>query len=145
MATKTTGNAPASAQTAASPAAETPAAGASVKLPQNPAIPLQADLLAQYKALYDQYESAIRGTTDTNLLDSLLDQRDEVGAVLEANDDYILAQNTANYEQVLTQIGIANKGMADVKAQIEKIAKDIGRYAAVLATINKILGMVPLG
>jgi len=112
-------------------------------VPANPEIPLAPDVLTAYKSLYDQYESAIENTTDTTLLEKLNTSQQAVADVINLNNQAILNQNTDTFAKVLTQIGVANKAISDLKAQIEKIAKDIGMYAGILAGIDKVLGMIP--
>ena len=112
-------------------------------VPANPEIPLKPDVLAAYKSLYDQYESAIENTTDTALLEKLNTSQQAVADVINLNNQAILNQNTETFAKVLAQIGVANKAISDLKAEIEKIAKDIGMYAGILAGIDKVLGMIP--
>jgi glycerol kinase len=113
------------------------------KVPENPEIPLKPDVLAAYEALYDQYEDAIESTTDTVLLEKLNASQQAVADVINANDQAILNQNTDTFGKVLTQIGIANRGIADLKAQIAKIAANIGTYAGILSGIDKVLSLLP--
>jgi hypothetical protein len=114
-----------------------------VKVPENPEIPLKPDVRAAYEDLYGQYESAIENTTDTALLEKLNASQQAVADVIDADNEAVLNQNTDTFAAVLQRIGIANKGISDLKAQIAKIAKNIGMYAGILAGIDKVLGMVP--
>jgi len=114
-----------------------------VKVPENPEIPLKPEVRTAYEELYSQYETVIENTTDTALLESLNASQLAVANVINADNEAILNQNTDTFAKVLTQIGIANKGLADLKAQIEKIAKDIGMYAGIISGIDKVLSLVP--
>ncbi len=113
------------------------------KVPENPEIPLKPDVRAAYEELYAQLETAIESTTDTVLLEKLNPSQQAVGDVINADNQAILQQDTESFGKVLTQIGIANKGIADLKAQIAKIAKDIGMYAGILSGIDKVLSLMP--
>jgi len=115
-----------------------------VKVPANPEIPLKPDVLAAYKELYDQYEAAIEATADTALLEKLNTSQQAVADVINLNDKAILDQNTATFAAVLTQIGVANKGIDSLKVEIEKIAGHIKMYAGILSGIDKVLSMVPV-
>lgn len=112
-------------------------------VPENPEIPLKPEVRQAYKDLYSQYESAIENTTDTTLLEKLNASQLAVAAVINADNEAIRDGNTNTFNQVLTNIGIANKGLADLKAQIESVAKDVGMYAGIVSGITAVLGMVP--
>ena len=112
-------------------------------VPENPEIPLKPEVRQAYKDLYSQYESAIENTTDTTLLEKLNASQLAVAAVINADNEAIRDGNTNTFNQVLTNIGIANKGLADLKAQIESVAKDVGMYAGIVSRITAVLGMVP--
>ena len=112
-------------------------------VPANPEIPLKPDVLQAYKTLYAQYETAIENTTDTGLLEKLNASQLQVADVINANNQAILNQDTDTIEKVEAKIVIANKGIADLKAQIEKIAKDISIYGSILSGIDSVLCMLP--
>ena len=112
-------------------------------VPENPEIPLKPEVRQAYEDLYSQYESAIENTTDTTLLEKLNASQLAVAAVINADNEAIRDGNTNTFNQVLTNIGIANKGLADLKAQIESVAKDVGMYAGIVSGITAVLGMVP--
>jgi hypothetical protein len=115
-----------------------------VTVPKNPEIPLTPDVLAAYKELYDQYESAIEATADTTLLEKLNTSQQAVADVINLNDKAILDADTAVFAAVLTQIGVANKGIDALKAEIAKVASNISVYAGILSGIDKVLSMVPV-
>lgn len=112
-------------------------------VPENPEIPLKPEVRQAYEDLYSQYESAIENTADTTLLEKLNASQLAVAAVINADNEAIRDGNTNTFNQVLTNIGIANKGLADLKAQIESVAKDVGMYAGIVSGITAVLGMVP--
>lgn len=113
------------------------------KVPENPEIPLKPDVRSAYEELYGRYESAIENTTDTTLLEKLNASQQAVADVIDADNEAILNQNTDTFAAVLQRIGIANKGIADLKTQIATIAKNIGMYAGILSGIDKVLSLVP--
>ena len=114
-----------------------------IQLQGNPEIPLMPDVRTAYEELYAQYETAIENTADAALLEKLNASQLAVAAVINADNQAILNQNTDTFSNVLTQIGIANKGMRQLQADIEKIGKNIGMYAGIVTGITKVLGMVP--
>lgn len=111
--------------------------------PEQPAIPLAPAVRTAYEELYSHYEEAIENTDDTALESSLMDSQLAVSKIISLDNAAIIQKDSASFAAVLKQIGIANKGLTDLQAQIAKVAGNIAKYATIVSGINKVLSMVP--
>lgn len=107
-----------------------------------PTIPLTPEARKAYQELFDKNEAAIESTTDVTVLDSLNDTQDAIGAVLSADNEYRLDQNTANFNALLTQINGANDSLKKLQKDVAGIASKISAFGDVAAGIVKVLSLV---
>ena len=96
-----------------------------------------------YEELYSHYEEAIENTDDPALESSLMDSQLAVSKIISLDNAAIIQQDSASFAAVLKQIGLANKGLGELAAQIAKVAGNIAKYAAIVGGITKVLSMVP--
>lgn len=115
----------------------------STPAPLPPTLPLSADIRAAYEDTYAKNQAAIEGTTDFDLLTTLNASQDDIGGLLSADDAYRIHADSAAFQALLTQIGTTNKGLKDLKAKVDKVAGDVGKFAMVAGAITKVLSMVP--
>lgn len=106
-----------------------------------PTLPLSPTVRAAYQDLYDQYETAIRGTTDAIAIETLMDAKGDVEDVLDKDDMYAINQNTALFDALKGQIDETNKSLETLKGQIEAIAGHIATAGAIVSAIDKVLGL----
>ena len=107
-------------------------------------LPLSAAVRKAYEDLYASVETAIEGTADGALLETLNDVHDGIGAVISADNRYRLEQNTVLFEALLKQVNDVNCALKKLQDQIASIAKGMERLGEVAAGIEKVMGMVPL-
>jgi len=110
-----------------------------------PTIPLTPEARKAYEDLFAKNEIAIEGTTDVGLLQSLDDAQDAVGAVLSADNEYRLNQDTAHFQALQTQINAANDSLTKLKKDIAGISSKISVLGDVAAGIAKVLSLVTGG
>jgi hypothetical protein len=111
--------------------------------PGQPEIPLTPAMRTAYVELYNAHETAIENTADPALIASLMESQQAVAKIIALDDEAIIKQDSASFGAVLSQIGVANKALTNLLAQIAKVAGDIAKYAAIAGAISKVLSMVP--
>ena len=111
--------------------------------PPSPTLPLTPDARKAYTDLYAKNETAIENTTDGLLLQSLNDSQLAIGGVLSADNEYRLNQDTAQFNALLKQIGVANAALKKLQADIGGIATKLSVFGDVVAGIETVLILVP--
>jgi hypothetical protein len=108
-----------------------------------PTIPLSPDVRASYEAVYAKNQTAIDSTNDFELLKSLNASQLDVGNLLQADDQYRIHADDAQFQAILTQINTTNAGLKALQAKISGIAGGISTFGAVVGAINQVLSLVP--
>ena len=107
-----------------------------------PTLPLTPETRQAYIDLYAKNEIAIEGTIDGTILQSLNDAQLSVGAVLSADNEYRLNQDTALFNALLKKIKIASASLSKLQSDISGVASKIAVLGDVAAGINKVLTLV---
>jgi hypothetical protein len=106
-----------------------------------PTIPLSADVKASYKAVYAENQAAIESTNDFDLLKSLNASQLDIGNLLQADDQYGIQADYAQFQAILAQMNTTNAGLKALQTKISGIAGGISTFAAVVGTINNVLSL----
>jgi hypothetical protein len=108
-----------------------------------PTIPLSPDVRAAYKALYDKNEAALEATNDFELTKALNASQLDIGNLLQADDEYRIQADDAQFQAVLTQLTATNTGLKALQTKISGITGGIATIGAVAGAINNVLKLVP--
>lgn len=106
-----------------------------------PTIPLSADVRASYEAVYANNQAAIDSTNDFELLNSLNASQLDVGNLLQADDQYRIQADYAQFQEILTQMNTTNAGLKALQTKISGIAGGISTFGAVVGAINQVLSL----
>ncbi len=108
-----------------------------------PTIPLSPDVRASYEAVYAKNQAAIDSTNDFELLKSLNASQLDIGNLLQADDQYRIHADDAQFQAILTQINTTNAGLKALQTKISGIAGGISTFGAVVGAINQVLSLAP--
>ena len=102
------------------------------------------DLIASYQAILDALSDAYWQASD-------IPSKDLIYGVEQAIGDIITTLTTAQVENLTRQwialtpkIAATNTALAQIKAQVDKITKNIGTASTLVSGITKILSLFPL-
>lgn len=109
-----------------------------------PQLPLSADARAAYQALYDKAQTAIENTTDVDLLTSLNTTRANIGAVISADNQCQLGNDTTLFQDLLAKINGTNKELNTLQQSIARVEGGIAKFGEVLSAINAVRSLVSL-
>jgi hypothetical protein len=98
---------------------------------------------ATYQAAYDALGTAYWEASDINSKDLVHGAQQAIGEIITAINQQQLATNTALFIQLTPKIQATNAALAQIKASINTITKNIGTAATVISAISKVLSLYP--
>jgi len=98
---------------------------------------------ATYQAAYDALGKAYWEASDINSKDLVYGAQEAIGEIITAINQQQLATNTALFIQLTPKIKAINASLAQIKASITTITKNIGTAATVISAISKVLSLYP--
>lgn len=113
------------------------------KLPAEVSIPLTKDVRTAYEDLYSKIQAEIDSTMDPAVIEALNPMLYQVDQVLTKDDEYRLAQDTAIFSALKSQINSTNQGLKTLRAEIASIASHFATAGAIIGAIDKVLTLVP--
>lgn len=108
-----------------------------------PAILQNGNLLDCYKKLLDSLSSAYWEASDMASKDQIYGAQQAVSQIITALDIEDVAELTQQYVALKPKIDATNAALAEIKAQVNQITKNIGTASTLVAGITKLLSLFP--
>jgi hypothetical protein len=109
-----------------------------------PTILQNGSLIASYKQVLDLLSSAYWEASDMPSKDLIYGVEQSIGEIITALDTEQVASLTEQFVALKPKIDATNVALGKIKADVDKITKNIGTASMLVAGITKVLGMIPL-
>lgn len=111
-------------------------------LPAAPTIPLSADLRSAYEDLRDKLDDEYANNSDGVAQATLQPARLNVRNVLDKDDEYRFAQDTALFSALLSQITSTTEALKTLQTQMNATLSHFQTASAILGAVTKVLGLL---